>query len=426
MYRSTQRRSGSGRRNVPLIAAITVLVLGAGGIVAMTNVSSAEEGAGDSGTQCGPAVPGAVAPDGQDVTSTQQNGRTVRNYWGDGQETADGCAPAREQVVSCPTVGDKLPEVPAELQAQVDQALAQLQAQVTEANRRLAAAGGWAGQRFLDSRILAPLKSQREQLLGQIAQAVGSEVISAEELLALAPCKVIARTSDDGGTSPSADPSADPSGDPSADPSADPSGDPSAEPSADPGNGDNGDNDNPLGILADNCGDGSELEGHDGFQNGNRCVDTEMGEVGDAAKNPSLLITRFPRQVEANEPFTIRVSTRNLIRDRFLAAGKGGYYVEMSLLNEQGLVRGHFHTACRMLNSTREAPDPEPVPAFFVATEDGGGGDQPDEIVIQVPGLPEAGIAQCASWAGDGSHRLPMMQRANQTPAFDAVRISVR
>ena len=39
--------------------------------------------------------------------------------------------------------------------------------------------------------------------------------------------------------------------------------------------------------------------------------------------------------------------------------------------------------------------------------------------------MPTAGTAQCAAWAGDGSHRAPMMQRANQTPAFDSVRIRV-
>jgi hypothetical protein len=180
-----------------------------------------------------------------------------------------------------------------------------------------------------------------------------------------------------------------------------------------------------LGILADSCEKGSKLPEHDGFQKGGRCVALEMGEVGNADQNPSLLITRAPEQVKVNQPFTIRVSTRNLIRDRFLAAAKGGYYAEMSLLDKQGLVRGHFHTACRMLGSTKAAPDPAPVPAFFVATEDNGGGDEPDQVVIQVPGLPEPGVAQCASWAGDGSHRIPMMQRANQIPAFDAVRINV-
>ncbi|GAA3343330.1 hypothetical protein GCM10020358_42060 [Amorphoplanes nipponensis] len=178
-----------------------------------------------------------------------------------------------------------------------------------------------------------------------------------------------------------------------------------------------------LGILTNSC-DTSQLTAHDGFQNGNRCVSTEFGEVGAQENNPSLLITEAPTQVAPNTPFTLKVSTRNLIRDRFLAAGQGGYYVESSVL-QGGIVRGHFHTACRMLASTNEAPDPAPVPAFFVATEDKQGGRAPDTVTIQVAGLPTEGTAQCASWAGDGSHRIPMMQRANQTPAFDAVRIEV-
>jgi hypothetical protein len=179
-----------------------------------------------------------------------------------------------------------------------------------------------------------------------------------------------------------------------------------------------------LGILTNNCST-SKLELHDGFQKGDRCVTTEFGEVSSAANNSSLLITQAPRSVAVNAPFTLTVSTRNLIRDRFLAAGKGGYYVESSVLQD-GIVRGHFHTACRMLPNLNEAPDPSPVPAFFVATEDSKGGKAPDSVTISVPGLPTAGIAQCASWAGDGSHRIPMMERANETPAFDAVKIQVR
>jgi len=181
---------------------------------------------------------------------------------------------------------------------------------------------------------------------------------------------------------------------------------------------------NGLTILTNTCKD-SSLAPHNGFQVGDRCVSTEFGEVGVAANNPSLLITRAPRSVTTNTPFSITVSTRNLIRDRFLAAGKGGYYVESSVL-QNGLVRGHFHTACRMLSSTNVAPDPAPVPAFFVATEDSKGGREPDSVTINIPGLPDAGLAQCASWAGDGSHRIPMTERANQTPAFDTVRIRVR
>jgi hypothetical protein len=181
----------------------------------------------------------------------------------------------------------------------------------------------------------------------------------------------------------------------------------------------------PLDFGPDECAEGNGLEIHDGFQNGNRCVDTQMGEVANADQNPSLLITEAPENVGVNEPFTISVSTRNLVRDRFLPAGQGGYYVDMSILNEQNLVRGHFHTACRSLGSTDEAPDPAPVPAFFVATEDNGGGEEPDVIEIRVPGLAQAGLFQCAAWAGDASHRIPMAQRANQTPAFDAVRVVV-
>jgi hypothetical protein len=181
----------------------------------------------------------------------------------------------------------------------------------------------------------------------------------------------------------------------------------------------------PLEILAKDCSK-SQLPAHDGFQNGGRCVSTEFGEVATQEQDPSLLISKAPRQVRVGQTFTISVNTRNLVRDRFLAAGKGGYYVESSLLNADGLVRGHFHTACRMLTSTTTAPDPAPVPAFFVATEDGKGSATPDTVTVTVAGLPTSGLAQCAVWAGDGSHRIPMMQRANQTPAFDVVRIRVR
>ncbi|MCO8270708.1 hypothetical protein M1L60_08855 [Actinoplanes sp. TRM 88003] len=177
-------------------------------------------------------------------------------------------------------------------------------------------------------------------------------------------------------------------------------------------------------ILTDTCID-STLAPHDGFQLGSKCVSTEFGEVGEAKDNPSLLITDAPQEVAPNTPFSLKISTRNLIRDRFLAAGKGGYYVESSVLRD-GLVRGHFHTACRMLDNTDEAPAPDPVPAFFVATEDSKGSATPDEVTIAVPGVPTEGTAQCSSWAGDGSHRVPMMVRANQTPAIDSVRITVR
>ena len=76
----------------------------------------------------------------------------------------------------------------------------------------------------------------------------------------------------------------------------------------------------------------------------------------DQDKDPSLLITDSPRFVRANTAFTLKVSTRNLIRDRFLGAAVGGYYLESSVLKD-GIQRGHFHTACRMLSS----PTPRPT-----------------------------------------------------------------
>lgn len=179
-----------------------------------------------------------------------------------------------------------------------------------------------------------------------------------------------------------------------------------------------------LDILAVDCS-GSRLTAHDGFQKAPRCVSTAFGEVADADRSPSLLITQAPTKVRPGEAFRLTVSTRNLVRDRFLPAAQGGYYAEASLLNGQGLQRGHFHTACRILPDPGEAPDSSPDPLFFQATEDGGGGARPDSVTIDVPGVEQTGELQCSSWAGDGSHRTPMMQRANQTPAFDSVRIEV-
>ena len=184
-------------------------------------------------------------------------------------------------------------------------------------------------------------------------------------------------------------------------------------------------NNNGLDVLGRDCSK-SKLPPHTGFQESPRCVDTAFGEIAAADKSPSLLITDSPQSVKAGENFTISVTTRNLVRDRFLGAAAGGYYLESSFLTKDGIQRGHFHTACRMLDSVDRAPDAAPDPEFFVATQDNGGGATPDTVKITVTGMPRAGTAQCAVWAGDGSHRVPMMERANQTPAFDAVRVTVQ
>lgn len=176
--------------------------------------------------------------------------------------------------------------------------------------------------------------------------------------------------------------------------------------------------------LARDC-TGSQLDLHNGFQEAPRCAATAFGEVPKQENGASLLIVDAPRKVKPGKAFQLKVSTRNLVRDRFLAAGAGGYYLETSLLNGAGLVRGHFHTACQMIGE--EAPPPDRQFDTFVATEDGGGSATPDTVTVNIPkGLPREGEARCVAWAGDGSHRVPMEQFANQIIAVDAVRIQVK
>ena len=178
-----------------------------------------------------------------------------------------------------------------------------------------------------------------------------------------------------------------------------------------------------LETLGGDC-TGSELEAHDGFQNAPRCVSIAMGEVPAQDKSPAILIVDSPVEVDAGETFEIVVSSCNLVRDRFLGAGAGGYYRESSFLDADGFVRGHFHTAVQAVGAATEAPDSAPAPAFFLATQDNGGGAGCDDVRIPIT-VAEPGSYRISTWAGDGSHRTPMMQRANQTPAFDTVRLTV-
>jgi hypothetical protein len=182
----------------------------------------------------------------------------------------------------------------------------------------------------------------------------------------------------------------------------------------------------PLDIQATSCADDSNLQAHTGFQDGNRCVSVDHGEVSELSKNATALFTEFPRNgVRTNTAFTLTISSQNIIRNRFLAAAQGGYYAEMDKLNAQGFATGHLHVGCRVLNNLNEAPDPARSD-FFVAVEDDGGSDNPDQIVVNVSALPRAGTAVCMVWAGGGSHRVPLTQFANTTPAVDVVRFQVR
>lgn len=193
--------------------------------------------------------------------------------------------------------------------------------------------------------------------------------------------------------------------------------------------------------LATNC-DNSKLPTHNGFQESPACVKTEDGEVSAFDKNPTLAFVNPPDKIRSGRDFTLQVSTRNLVRDRFLGAAAGGYYLETSLLVQgganDGLTRGHYHLGCQVVSSNGKDVKSAPIPSrsvFFKAVEDGKGGVAPDTTTVTVTGVDpltkkvlfqKGDTVQCAAWAGDGSHRTPMMTFANEIPAFDSVRLDVK
>ena len=181
------------------------------------------------------------------------------------------------------------------------------------------------------------------------------------------------------------------------------------------------------------CPAGDRLPAQDGHPTGAAaCVATPFGEQAAQENSPTLLIVGFPSTVRPGDDIALQVSVRNLVRDDFPPASHGGYLAEPASLDAQGLTRGHVHSACRVLASGQQAPPPDRVTAF-AAIEDGGGGAAPDTVEVHLPGrdaqgavlFPAGSLVQCAAWAGDGSHRIPMDAWPDQVPAFDAVRITV-
>jgi hypothetical protein len=153
-------------------------------------------------------------------------------------------------------------------------------------------------------------------------------------------------------------------------------------------------------------------------------VAVAQGEVPDLAHTPSVLLVDVPARVLEGQPFQVGVSTRNILRDRFLSAAQGGYYAEMSVLDRAtGVVRGHMHVYAQSLGDGRVAPA-DPHLAFFKAVEDKVGGVGPDLVRVEVAGLP-AGLTRVCVTLGDGSHRPPMMAEAKLAAGVDCVRVRV-
>ena len=113
--------------------------------------------------------------------------------------TASSPAPARVTlaastgavgVVVCPTVGDRLPAVPASARAEVERNLALLDRQVAEANQRLVDTVGQGGPNFVRNAILGPLSSKRTATIDRIAIAIGRHAARPTGLESLATCTV--------------------------------------------------------------------------------------------------------------------------------------------------------------------------------------------------------------------------------------------
>ncbi|MEU5391219.1 DUF1996 domain-containing protein [Streptomyces tibetensis] len=74
--------------------------------------------------------------------------------------------------LSCPSVADRLPDVPRQARAEVDRNLRLLQTQITEAGNRLAATRGQGGPDFVRNAVLGPLKDKRAATVDRIAIAI--------------------------------------------------------------------------------------------------------------------------------------------------------------------------------------------------------------------------------------------------------------
>ncbi|MEQ4715075.1 DUF1996 domain-containing protein [Nonomuraea sp. B19D2] len=80
---------------------------------------------------------------------------------------------AAAQSIVCPSVADKLTEVPTAAKAEVDRNLALLDKQIQEANDRLSRSAGQGGPNFVQNAILGPLAGKRAATIDRISIAIG-------------------------------------------------------------------------------------------------------------------------------------------------------------------------------------------------------------------------------------------------------------
>mgnify|MGYP000126757296 CR=1 FL=1 len=102
-------------------------------------------------------------------------------------------------MVECPTVRDRLPAVPAQAAAEVDQNLNLLDRQIAEANERLLTTAGEGGPNFAQNAIVGPLRDKRRATLDRIEIAIGRHAARPTGLTQLASCTLLGPGSGDNG-----------------------------------------------------------------------------------------------------------------------------------------------------------------------------------------------------------------------------------
>jgi hypothetical protein len=102
--------------------------------------------------------------------------------------SADTLKAAGTPSISCPTVADRLPAVPDQARAEVDQNLQLLAQQISEASQRLAREQNQRDPNFVNNTILGPLRSKRVATLDRMAIAIGRNAPRPGNLVSLADC----------------------------------------------------------------------------------------------------------------------------------------------------------------------------------------------------------------------------------------------
>ncbi|MEV4314749.1 DUF1996 domain-containing protein [Actinocrispum sp. NPDC049592] len=101
---------------------------------------------------------------------------------------ADTLKAAGTPSINCPTVADRLPAVPDQARAEVDQNLQLLDKQISEANQRLTREQNQGDPNFINNAILGPLRSKRVATLDRMAIAIGRSAPRPANLVSLADC----------------------------------------------------------------------------------------------------------------------------------------------------------------------------------------------------------------------------------------------